>query len=156
DEPAWARAQSVSQFTQTQPRDGAAPSERTEVRLLYDADAIYIGARMYDTHARDIMSRLGRRDAETNSDAFVVAIDSYHHHRTAFQLQVNAAGVKSDGIASDDLSFADLSWDPVWDAATQIDSAGWTVELRIPFSQLRFSGISAQTWGMNFERYLLR
>ena len=156
DEPAWAGAHSVTQFTQTQPRDGAEPSERTEVRVLYDADAIYVGARLYDTHARDIMSRLGRRDAETNSDAFVVAIDSYHDHRTAFQLQVNAAGVKSDGIASDDLSFADLSWDPVWDAATQIDSAGWTVELRIPFSQLRFSGSSAQTWGMNFERYLLR
>jgi hypothetical protein len=155
-EPAWANAQPVARFTQTQPRDGAAPSERTEVRVLYDADAIYIGARMYDSNARSVMSRLGRRDAETNSDAFIVAIDSYHDHRTAFQLQVNAAGVKSDGVASDDLSFADLSWDPVWDAATQIDDAGWTAEIRIPFSQLRFSGSSAQTWGMNFERYLLR
>jgi hypothetical protein len=153
---AWAAARPISNFTQVLPRDGAAPSQRTDVRVLYDGEALYIGGRFFDTDPSAVVGRLGRRDAETNSDAFTIALDSYHDHRTAFRFTVNAAGVKSDGVAANDASNTDQSWDPVWDAAVSVDSAGWSAEIRIPFSQLRYAGVSEQTWGLNFERYILR
>ena len=149
----WQTATPVSGFTQVEPRDGAAPAERTEVRVAYDQDALYIAARLYSANASSIVARLGRRDAQTNSDGFVVAIDSYHDHRTSFRLGVNAAGIKSDAMTSNDAPNGDDSWDPVWDAATQIDAQGWTVEIAIPLSQLRFANAERPTWGINFERF---
>ena len=126
--------------------------------MLFDRDALYIAARFHDTDPSSIVARLGRRDAETNSDVFTVSLDSYHDHRTAFRFSVNAAGVKSDGVAANDASNTDQSWDPVWDAAAVIDSLGWTAEIRVPFSQLRYENEStnALTWGLNFERYITR
>jgi hypothetical protein len=156
EEPTWRGAAPIRQFTQVEPRDGAGASEQTEVWLAYDREAIYIAARLHDSQAGRIVSRLGRRDAETNSDGFVVAIDSYHDHRTSFRFGVNAAGVKSDAITSNDASGGDDSWDPVWDVATRIDGAGWTLEMRVPLSQLRFTAAETQTWGINFDRYILR
>jgi hypothetical protein len=156
DEATWQRGNAANEFTQVEPRDGAPPSQRTSVRVAVDAGDLYIAARLYDTNPDAIVARLGRRDSGTNSDAFTVSIDSYHDHRTSFQFGVNAAGVKFDGITSNDAQDADGSWDPVWDVATRIDSEGWTVEMRIPLSQLRFASDSVSTWGVNFERYILR
>ena len=135
DDPDWALATPVTAFLQIDPDEGAAASESTEVRVLYDADAVYVGARLFDSKPRRIVSRLARRDASTHSDEFRLFLDSYHDHRTAFEFIVNPAGVKKDVLLGGDGEFSDDSWDPVWQAATAMDSLGWTVEIRIPFSQ---------------------
>ncbi|MHB1193453.1 MAG: DUF5916 domain-containing protein [Longimicrobiales bacterium] len=156
DEAAWLEAPPITGFTQVLPTDGGEPSERTEVRVTYDADALYVVARMFDGDPGAIARRLGRRDSETSSDLFRVSIDSYHDHRTAFEFTVNAAGVRGDALAANDGSHGDSSWDPVWEAAVSTDSLGWVAEIRIPFSQLRFSRDAEQTWGINFTRQIFR
>src|SRR2546425_6797210 len=156
DDAVWALATPVTQFLQTDPDEGKPVSEATEVRVLYDAGALYVGARLFDREPRRIIRRLGRRDAQPPSDDFRVLLDSYHDHRTAFRFTVNAAGVKGDILFGDDGDFADDSWDPVWEAATTVDSLGWTAELRIPFSQLRFSPAREQVWGVRFVRWIQR
>ncbi|MEJ2206608.1 MAG: DUF5916 domain-containing protein [Gemmatimonadota bacterium] len=111
---------------------------------------------MFDRDPGAIAGRLGRRDADTSSDLFRVAIDSYHDHRTAFIFAVNAAGVRTDELAANDNAHGDTSWDPIWRAEVRIDSLGWVAEIRIPFSQLRFSTDPEQTWGINFSREIFR
>ncbi|HJU74769.1 MAG TPA: DUF5916 domain-containing protein [Gemmatimonadaceae bacterium] len=153
DEAAWAQAPITDSFTQIDPDEGQPASQRTEVRVVFDDDALYVGVRLHDTGP--ITARLGRRDMSLgDSDWFGVMIDSYHDHRTAFGFDVNPAGVRRDEVKTIDQD--DNSWDPVWDVATSVDAAGWTAEYRIPFSQLRFSGDSAQTWGIQFERVIGR
>jgi Domain of unknown function (DUF5916)/Carbohydrate family 9 binding domain-like len=156
DDPAWSLATPIGGLMQRDPQEGAPATERVEVRILYDADALYVGARLFDSAPRDIIARLGRRDANTHSDEFRVLLDSYHDRRTAFEFSVNAAGVKRDVLLGDDGGFTDDSWDAVWEAATAVDSLGWTVEMRIPLSQLRFSGAAVQVWGVRFERWIQR
>jgi hypothetical protein len=153
DESVWERATPVTQFTQIRPDEGRAASERTEIRILFDDAAIYIGARMYDS--QPVSTRLGRRDQWMSSDWLTVIFDSYHDHRTAVGFEVNPSGVRRDqtratGAGEDD------SWDPVWEVATTIDDEGWTAEMRIPFSQLRFNPGAEQTWGLQLERNLER
>ena len=153
-EPAWNAAPPAREFTQLDPSEGQPASEATEVRVLYDDEALYIGARMYDSGP--VSSRLGRRDAYlAGVDWLTVTLDSYHDHSTAFRFQVNPAGVRGDQALSSDY-FGDASWDPVWEAKTSVDSAGWTAELRIPFSQLRFSREQAQRWGIQVSRTISR
>ena len=156
DEPAWALATPVTAFLQIDPDEGAAASESTEVRVLYDADAVFVGARLFDSEPRRIVSRLARRDASTHSDEFRVFLDSYHDRRTAFEFIVNAAGVKKDVLIGDDGNFNDASWDPVWEAAVSVDSLGWSAEIRIPLSQLRFPKEPDQVWGVHFVRWIER
>jgi hypothetical protein len=146
----------ITGFTQVEPNDGADPSQQTEVRITYDNSALYVCARMYDSDPSAIASRLGRRDSWTSSDLFTVVIDSYHDHRTAFRFEVNPAGVRGDDITTNDNGHGDSSWDPVWNVATSIDSLGWVAEIRIPFSQLRFSTDPEQVWGINFTRLTFR
>jgi len=156
DDPAWAQARPLPGLIQTDPEEGAPASERTEVRIVYDADAVYVSARLFDAAPDRIVRRLARRDASTHSDEFRLLVDSYHDHRTAFEFVVNPAGVKSDVLIGGDGDYEDDSWDPVWTAATAVDSFGWTVEMRIPFSQLRFSGAPEQVWGVRIERRIQR
>jgi len=156
NEPAWASATPITQLIQRDPNEGAPSTEATEVRVLYDADALYIGARLFDSAPRAIITRLGRRDVNTHSDELRVLLDSYHDRRTAFEFIVNAAGVKRDALLGDDGGYSDDLWDAVWEAATAVDSLGWTVEMRIPLSQLRFSGARQQVWGVRVERWIQR
>jgi len=156
DDPAWQAATPLTDLRQSDPQEGKAVSESTEVRVVYDRDALYIGARLFDREPARIARQLGRRDAFTQSDDFRVLLDSYHDHRSAFRFDVNPLGVKHDLVFGDDGNFADDSWDPVWEAATAIDSLGWTAEFRIPFSQLRFSSAAEQVWGIRFVRTILR
>jgi len=156
DDPAWTRATPIEGLMQRDPLEGAAATEQVDVRILYDAEALYIGARLFDSSPQEIIRRLGRRDVNTHSDEFRVLLDSYHDRRTAFEFIVNAAGVKRDLLLGDDGGYSDDSWDAVWEAATAVDSLGWTVEMRIPLSQLRFSGASLQVWGVRFERWIER
>ena len=153
DEPAWGAAVPTTEFTQINPDEGTPASERTDVRVIFDGDALYIGVRAFDRGA--VTARLGRRDMPLgDSDWFHVMIDSYHDHRTAFGFYVNPAGVRRDEVKT--INRDDNSWDAVWEVATAIDSAGWTAEYRIPFSQLRFTSAAEQTWGIQFERIIGR
>ena len=153
DERAWTEAPPTTIFTQIDPLEGQPASQQTEVRVVYDNDALYVGARLHDSGP--ITARLGRRDMSLgDSDWFGVMIDSYHDHRTAFGFDVNPAGVRRDEVKTIDQD--DNSWDPVWEVATSQDSAGWVAEYRIPFSQLRFSSAADQTWGVQFERVIGR
>ncbi|HEX7239504.1 MAG TPA: DUF5916 domain-containing protein, partial [Longimicrobiaceae bacterium] len=153
DDEAWAAAVPITEFTQVDPVEGAPASERTEARVLFDDDALYVGVRLYDRHP--VSARLGRRDMPIgDSDWVGLMIDSYHDHRTAFGFDLNPAGVRRDEIKIIDVD--DNSWDPVWEGATSVDSAGWSAEYRIPFSQLRFSPRDEQTWGIQVERIIRR
>jgi hypothetical protein len=152
DEEAWARATPITAFTQLDPAEGQPASERTEVRILFDEGALYIGARLYDREP--VTTRLGRRDQGVTSDWLTVIFDSNHDHRTAFGFEVNPSGVRRDQTRSP--NGEDDSWDPVWQAATSIDGEGWTAELRIPFSQLRFDPGAEQVWGLQIERQIAR
>jgi hypothetical protein len=154
DEAAWSTPDPASGFRQQEPREGE-PAQRTEVRFAYDDGALYVGARMFDSLGADGVSRqLTRRDAEVESDYIQLVLDTYHDHAGRTILQVNPSGVKYDaGQASPN---ADPSWDPVWDVETRVDSAGWTAEMRIPWSQLRFSGAEDQVWGLQVWRYVQR
>jgi hypothetical protein len=153
DEAAWASAPAYDDFTQIDPDEGQPASQRTVVRILYDDEALYVGARLYDTG--QVIGRLGRRDMDLgDSDWLGVMLDSYHDHRTAFGFDINPAGVHRDEIKV--IETDDNSWDPVWDGATTVDDSGWTAEYRIPFSQLRFSSAEVQTWGIQLERVIGR
>ena len=153
DEPDWNSAPATDGFTQVDPDEGKPASQHTVVRVLYDDASLYVGVRLFDTGR--ITGRLGRRDmSRGDSDWFGLLLDSYHDLRTAFGFDVNPVGVKRDQIRTIDQD--DTSWDAVWDVATTVDSAGWTVEYRIPFSQLGFSSAPVQTWGIEFERVIGR
>ena len=160
DDAAWDAAMPITHFTQSTPHDGAQPTQRTEIRILYDDQALYIGARVYDSlGAKGIRAPLARRDQlldgngnngafnSLTTDKIAVVLDPYHNHIDNARFEVNPAGVKGDQFDGDP------SWDPIWEAATHVDSLGWTAEMRIPFSQLRFSRDSVQTWGMELWRY---
>ena len=156
DDPAWSNAPPITEFLQTLPFEGEAASERTEVRLAYDDDAIYVGAILDDRSP--VTTRLARRDAGLgDSDVLVVLLDSYHDHETAYRFWTNPSGVKGDAIVTgNSTGGGDSSWDPVWDLATEVTDSGWVVEMRIPFSQLRFSPSDLQVWGVQFERDINR
>jgi len=155
DDGIWRSARFASDFSQKDPIEGAPPSERTEIAFLYDDHSLYVGARMRHTDPANISSIVTRRDNSGNSERIIVSLDTYHDHRTAYSFSVTAAGVRTDYYhATDEEYNRDYSFDPVWDAHATIDSEGWSAEMRIPFSQLRFSDDESQTWGVNIDRYI--
>jgi len=156
DEPDWAGASATTGLLQTAPLEGQPVSELTDLRILYDTDAIYIGVRLEDRSP--VTTRLARRDSGLgDSDRFVVLLDSYHDHETAYRFWTNPSGVKGDAIVSGNgTGGGDSSWDPVWDLAVSVDDGGWVVEMSIPFSQLRFGRDARQVWGIQVERQIHR
>ncbi len=174
DEAAWAAATPITQFTQQQPDEGHPASERTEVRILYDDQALYVGARMYERGgAHAVRSTLTRRDglldnnngpgSALTSDKIALVFDPFRDRNTRVWFEINPFGVKGDQLNGDG------SWDPVWDGAAHVDSLGWTAEFRIPLSQLRFQGGAARgagrdsvtvadvaPWGLEIWRYVTR
>jgi hypothetical protein len=160
DEPVWMTAPAISDFIQTVPDEGAPVTERTEVRFLYDDDNIYVGAWLWDEG--EVLTRLARRDANVpDADFFVVLFDSYHDHRTAYRFATSPSGMKRDEIVTGGYGqggggFGDTSWDPIWEIRTSITDEGWFVEMRIPFSQLRYRSDDVQTWGLQVERKIRR
>ncbi|HEX5577662.1 MAG TPA: DUF5916 domain-containing protein, partial [Gemmatimonadaceae bacterium] len=149
----WRSAQPLGQFTQLDPQEGRPASERSDIRFLFDDNALYIGAMMYDREA--VRGRLGRRDMSMSaSDWLTVILDTSHDHRTAVGFEVNPLGVRRDQTRSP--SNEDDSWEPVWEVQTSIVDSGWVAEMRIPFSQLRFTGRSDLQWGLQVERQIAR
>ncbi|PKD44003.1 DUF5916 domain-containing protein [Rhodohalobacter barkolensis] len=157
EESIWESARVATNFTQHTPDTGEPASQKTEVRFLYDDDYLYIGARMYDQNPDEIAATLFRRDGNEYSDWFLVGIDSYNDNRTAFVFGVNPRGVRKDYLIYND-NQDDMSWDAVWEASASIDDDGWTAELRIPLSQLRYNGEvgKMKSWGLNFSRAIAR
>ncbi|OZC02747.1 DUF5916 domain-containing protein [Rubricoccus marinus] len=153
NEAAWEAAAPATGFVQFEPTEGAPASQQTRVRVLYAADALYIGAEMLDSRPDLVRQTLSRRDDRGNADAFTVGIDSYNDGRTARLFGVTAAGVQFDAILEGDDE--DDSWDAVWASGVRVTPTGWTAELRIPYSQLRFSGRET-SWGINFVREVPR
>jgi hypothetical protein len=155
DEQAWQEADLARNFRQVEPAEGEPATERTEVRVLYDNGAVYVGARLYDTEPAKIVKRLSRRDNSADADRFTFYLDAMHDHLTGALFEVSAGGSQRDAIISNDTN-QDSSWDAVWESAVSVDRDGWTVEIRIPLSQLRFLKGQQQTWGFNVSRFIYR
>jgi hypothetical protein len=155
DDPAWESAPMAGDFVQLEPNEGQPATERSEVRVLYGPDALYVAFQAWDSRPDSIAAQLTRRDEGSYSDAVHVLVDSYFDRRTAFHFGVNPVGVKTDLYRFDDTN-DDRTWDAVWDVSTRIGEDGWTAEFRIPYSQLRFGNHDNQTWGINFAREIAR
>ena len=151
DESAWNAARAITDFVQREPVEGAVPTDPTDVRIVYDDDAIYIGARMRSSGG--VRAPLGRRDDDDQAEHILVSFDTYLDRRTASTFGVTAAGVRLDAYwPSDDLESGDNGYSPVWGAEVSRDASSWVAEMRIPFSQLRFNHRSPHVWGLNIER----
>jgi hypothetical protein len=145
----------VTSFYQQNPNQGAPVSESTEVWVAYDDEALYIGAMMKDSHPDSIIARLSRRDNDAGGDQFGVGIDSYHDKRNGYFFIISAAGTLIDGTLYND-DWSDGSWNGVWEAKQKLLPDGWSMEMRIPFSQLRFEEKEQYVWGIAFERMIGR
>jgi hypothetical protein len=155
DEDAWRSAEFAGNFKQIEPNEGEGATERTELRVLYDNSALYVGVRLFDSEPDKIVTRLSRRDEDPDADRFTFYVDALHDHLTGAAFEISAAGAQRDSIISNDTN-RDSSWDAVWESAVAIDDEGWTIEMRIPLSQLRFLKSDHQTWGFNAERFIYR
>lgn len=155
DEAVWSTAPAVTDFRQKEPNEGAEPTDRMEVRFVYDDAALYIGARMYSADPAAIQAPLGRRDEVTDvAENIQISFDTFLDRRTAYTFGVTATGVRLDRYHGEDNENGDNDFDPVWEAATRIDDRGWTAELWIPYTQLRFNDLDEQVWGMNIYRFI--
>ncbi|MGH7606918.1 MAG: carbohydrate binding family 9 domain-containing protein, partial [Gemmatimonadales bacterium] len=145
DDAAWTRAVWISDFVQKMPNEGAPPTDSMRLALVYDADAVYVGARMYSRDPAKLQAPLSRRDNTAQADHLWVSFDTYRDRRTAYSFGVTASGVRMDWYHPTDNEYdLDMGFDPVWEAKAVIDSLGWTAEMRIPFSQLRFNAQPVQ------------
>jgi hypothetical protein len=151
----WSIAEPATTFTQRDPEEGKPPTERTEIRFLYDDDALYVAARLFDSDAANIAQRLSTRDAFSDADLLSVYLDPMHDGVTGAIFRVSAANVQQDAVLHND-TWTDGSWDAVWESQVTIDREGWSAEIRIPLSQLRFVAGDRQTWGVNVERHIRR
>ena len=156
DDEAWQGVPAITQFLQRNPVEGAVPSESTEVRFVYTDRSLYVAFRGYDREPKKVYGRLMRRDQRAAADGFSIFIDSFYDRRTSFEISINPSGTRRDVFLYNDGFGQDDSWDPVYDWATTVDSLGWTVELRIPFSQLRFPPREDVVFGVRLRRYINR
>jgi len=147
--------QPVTEFYQRDPDEGKPATEKTEVWVSYDDHNFYVSAKLYDSRPDSITKILGRRDKHLSSDYFGFAVDTYLDRRNAFFFLVNPAGSIIDGQFFND-GWQDETWDGIWDYAIAYFDSGWSVEIKIPFSQLRFKNENDLIWGINFYRRINR
>ena len=155
NESAWDMVEWSGGFTQRSPDDGAAPSQETAIKILFDDDYLYVAVRAYDSDPDEIVQRLSRRDG-FEGDWVEINIDSYFDKQTAFSFTASVSGVKGGEAITNDGNNWHSSWDQLWDFETSIDNEGWIAEMRIPFTQLRFNARDQQIWGIQFTRRLFR
>ncbi len=157
NEPAWQRIEPVCEFFQREPDEGKVASFKTEVRIAYDEENLYLGVRCYDKEPERICAKQMERDVEMEGDdTFAVILDTHHDLRNAFYFETNPNGAKFDAYVTDEGHYFNVDWDGVWDVVARIDSLGWTAEMRIPFETLRFKRTEQPVWGVNFRRYIAR
>jgi hypothetical protein len=155
DDESWTKGTWLNDFIQHEPYNGAASSQKTEFKIVFDDDNIYAAFKAYDTSPDSIVRRLTRRD-NIDGDLIGLAFDSYFDKRTAFLFGVSAGGVKWDQMMTDNGNSEDLSWDPNWWVKVSVNSEGWVAEMKIPFSQVRFSKNGGDTWGLEAFRTIYR
>jgi hypothetical protein len=151
DEPVWELIEWASDFIENEPNNGQNPSNQTKFKILYDEKYIYVAFRCYDSEPDKIERRLSRRDG-FEGDYVGIIFDSFFDKRSGFSFVVTAAGVKGDEFISNNGNNRDTGWNPIWDTKTNIDLEGWTAEMRIPLSQLRFGSHEEQVWGLQAIR----
>ncbi len=172
DEEIWRRAPAISGFVQHEPFEGQRPTERTEIRILYDAQAVYIAGWMLDRDPSGIVLGETRRDASlSETDALLIVLDTYHDRQNGFVFGTTPAGIEYDGQVTKEgaggISTSrrqqagsgggfNLNWDGSWEVATTVDDGGWYAEFRIPFATLRYGRGGSQVWGMNISRTIRR
>ena len=173
-DPAWAQATPITTFWQEQPDEGQPASERTEVRVVFTADTLYIGAVLYDSDPSGIVVSDARRDAPMDdTDSFQMILDTYRDRQNGFVFGTNPAGVEYDGQVTNEgqggggLGFGqmqsggsgsgfNINWDAAWTVSAKIGEHGWSAEFAIPFRTLRYPAGASQTWGVNFQRNIRR
>lgn len=167
-DPAWAGVAPATGFTQTEPDAGAPASERTEVRVIFTDDTLYVGVTCFDSQPAGIITTDARRDAALDgSDAFYVVFDTYRDRHNGFVFATNPLGAEYDGqvldeggggstFTSSSLGGFNRNWDGSWTVRTRVGDLGWTAEFAIPFRTLRYPGTRAQEWGVNFRRNIRR
>ncbi len=157
DEPSWASAPLATNFVQNDPREGEPASFETEVKLLYDNRALYIGVFARDPEPGEIIVNELRKDFNTGTaDGFQVVIDTFHDARNGYQFAINPGGAKWDSQMSNEGREQNSNWDGIWDVGTRVGPDGWYAEIEIPFKTLKFGPEDMQTWGINFQRRLRR
>jgi len=157
DEPAWKSAQPATNFKQREPNNGAPATERTEIRILYDQNNLYIGILCFDSQPDKIIANSLVRDSDLEGDdKLTIAIDTYLDHRTGFVFATNPNGARLDAYQYAPERRPNSNWNGVWDVRAKITHRGWQAEIVIPFKTLRFANLSKQNWGINFQRIIRR
>jgi hypothetical protein len=157
DETTWENAPIATNFIMFEPDNGKPipETQKTEIKVVYNNDAIYIGAMMYDDEPGKILKEISQRDNFGTADLFGVFVNGFNDGQQNFEFFVSAADVQGDCIMTDAIG-EDYSWDAVWLSKARITDKGWIVEIKIPYAALRFSGENKQTWGINFFREVKR
>lgn len=157
DELTWKQAAIATDFVMINPDNGKpAPQERrSEVKIVYNNEAVYVAATLYDDEPNKILKELTSRDDFATAEHFGVFFNGYNDGQQEFRFFVSAAGVQQDGVYTD-ANGEDFSWDAIWESHVELTNFGWTVEMRIPYAALRFSTEKKQTWGLNFYREIRR
>lgn len=154
DDASWKHTAFAGGFIQQDPDDGRPATEVTRIKAVYDQDAIYFLVEAHDSQPHEILGLLTRRDALSSGDWVHVWLDTHDDDRTAYRFSVNAAGVKQDARIYDE-NLEDINWDAIWEAEARTSTSGWSAEMRIPFSQLRYDE-GHPRWGFEARRDLRR
>src|SRR5713101_6055816 len=156
DDPVWEPAEAVTDFVQQEPHVDEPASEETRVRVIFDAEAIYFGIECFDSTPAGVIGRERRRDNPLAADdRFEILLDTFHDHRNGYHFVINPLGTQYDALITDEGHDINAEWDERWWSETRVTDAGWTAEVKIPFTTLR-SRADASTWGVNFKRFIRR
>ncbi|MCJ7446845.1 MAG: carbohydrate binding family 9 domain-containing protein [Bacteroidales bacterium] len=155
DDEAWNEGTWIDDFIQNEPYNGKQASQRTEFKILFDEDNLYVAFKAFDTSPDSIVNRMTRRD-QVDGDLVAIIVDSFHDLRTGFVFGVSSASVKYDFMLTNDGQNENQSWDPNWWVKTSINNEGWIAEIKIPFSQVRFEKNSGDVWGLEMARIFYR
>jgi hypothetical protein len=157
DEESWAAAAVVTNLIQRDPIEGAAPTERTEIRILYDNRQIYFAVTCYDSNPAGIVATELRLDDDMETDdIFEIMLDTFHDHRNGYRFRVNPLGTRQDQFVGNEGESRNNNWDEKWDASARITEEGWVAEIAIPFKAVRFASGNGSMWGLNFHRTIMR
>ncbi|MFQ5770351.1 MAG: DUF5916 domain-containing protein [bacterium] len=153
----WKNAAVIFNFTQKEPNEGQPVSEPTFILITYDKNNLYFGIRCFDKEPQKIVSNEMRRDSDLSDNDYIeIIIDTYHDHRNAYYFATNSLGARLDSEIKTEGAHINWDWDGIWYSTARKDQYGWTAEVAIPFKTLRFDAKDAQTWGINFGRYIPR
>lgn len=155
DEPSWNNVEWSGDYVEWSPEENTEPTEQTKLKILYDDKYLYVGFRCYDQDPSGVVRRLSRRDG-FDGDWVEINIDSFHDLRTAFSFTISASGVRGEEFITNNGASWDNTWNPIWMAKTNMDEEGWTAEIKIPLSQLRFGKEADQIWGIQSTRRYFR